>query len=133
MTLADYLQAGVRLRWEPGKHDCCVWPAGWALTWGRGDPMARWRGRYRSDAGAVRLVRQEGGMLALWRQGLADIGIPEVGELEPGDVGVVDALTEYGLQHVGAIWTGSKWAFAARDGLMFARADCLAAWGPRDV
>jgi hypothetical protein len=131
VTLGEYLTAAVRKHWEPGRHDCCTFAADWALSWGCGDPMAEWRGRYRSDAGASRFVRQAGGLLELWQRGLASIGIEGVNDAIAGDVGVVRALTAGGAEPVGAICLGRKWAFLAHDGVIFAPAVPLRAWGPR--
>ena len=130
--LGDYLKAACAQPWEAGRHDCCTLPGNWALSWGRGDPMAEWRGRYRSDAQALRLIHEAGGLLMLWRRGLASIGVETVGDLRLGDVGVIHALGEDGAPtQVGAIWTGQRWAFRAPQGVIFAPAEPLCVWGPR--
>lgn len=132
MDLATYLQEAVRLRWQPGTADCCTHPGDWARTWGRGDPMAEWRGDYRSDAQAIRLIHQAGGLLVLWQRGLASIGIDPVTDLRAGDVGVIRAQTVVSLDdQIGAIWTGAKWSFRADCGVIFAPADAVMVWGVR--
>lgn len=130
-ALATYLQQAVRQRWTPGLYDCCTHPGDWALTWGRGDPLAEWRGTYRSDAQAVRLITHAGGLSKLWERGLASIGIAPVHALRAGDVGVVMAATAAGVEPVGALFSGDRWSFRTAAGLIFAPATVLCAWGPR--
>lgn len=131
MTLGDYLTAATRERWAWGVRDCTTFPGDWACTWGRGDPMAEWRGQYSTDRDAYRLIGHAGGLVELWRRGLASIGLGEVDAPEIGDVGVVMALTDAGAEPVGAIWTGERWAWRADAGVMFGPGEVLAIWGPR--
>lgn len=131
MTLGEYLKAQVRCRWQPGVYDCCTFPGDFVRSWGMGDPLAEWRGTYRSDAQAVRLITRAGGLLALWERGLASIGLPEVRDLRPGDVGVVLAATEMGQEPVGALFGGDRWSFRTEAGLIFAPALAIKAWGRR--
>lgn len=131
-ALGAYLRAACGQPWRAGVYDCCTLPGDWALSWGRGDPMAEWRGQYQSDAQAVRLIHEAGGLLELWRRGLSAIGITTVGDPNPGDVGIVPALIETGqLDHVGAIWTGERWAMRAPSGIFFAPNTPVCVWGPR--
>lgn len=132
MTLAEYLKASVSRSWEPGAFDCCFFPGEWAVSWGRGDPMATWRGRYRTDRGGLRFIKRAGGLVQLWERGLLSIGVNRVDEPQAGDVGVVLAINDaMRPEPVGGIWTGTKWAFAAARGLAFSPATPLAIWGPR--
>ena len=130
-ALAAYLTEAVRHRWQPGVHDCCTYPGDWVASWGTGDPLAEWRGTYRSDAQAVRLITRAGGLLTLWERGLASIGLQEVRDLRPGDVGVVLAATEMGQEPVGALFGGDRWSFRTEAGLIFAPAVAIKAWGRR--
>ena len=131
-ALGEYLKRAVRQRWEPGKVDCCTFPGDWACTWGLGDPVAEWRGRYRSDASAIRFINRAGGLLNLWQRGLESIGLYGVNDPVAGDVGVVFAIGMTGQrEQVGAIYTGDRWAFRAPAGLIFAPAEVLRVWGPR--
>lgn len=133
MDLGDYLKAACSHRWEPGKRDCCTLPADWAVTWGRGDPMAEWRGLYATDVEARSLVARAGGLANLWQRGLEAIDVWGVNDLAPGDIGVIIAVGQDAVaEHVGAIWTGKRWAFRAPAGMIFASAVCVRAWGPRD-
>jgi hypothetical protein len=129
MSLADYLRAQSRLGWEAGVQDCCTFPGDWAATWGRGDPMAEWRGCYSTDAQAEALIAEAGGLMALWNRGLASIGAVETGAPSEGDVGVIVAVgLDLRPEHVGGIHTGRRWAFRAPAGLCFASAEVVKAW-----
>lgn len=132
MTLADYLKASVSQSWTPGAFDCCFFPGEWAVSWGRGDPMATWRGRYQTDRGGLRFIKRAGGLVELWERGLSSIGVGRVDAPQVGDVGVVLAINDaMRPEPVGSIWTGDKWALANRRGLTFTPAHALAIWGPR--
>jgi hypothetical protein len=53
---------------------------------------------YTSEFQALRTIQEGGGLVALWSRGMADIGAPEVDEPRLGDVGIVEALTEVGVE-----------------------------------
>lgn len=128
MTLGEYLESQRGTVWQAGVNDCCTFAGDWVRSWGRGDPMTAWRGSYSTDDGAEALVAAAGCLVALWRQGLAGIGVPTT-DMAEGDVGVIRAATLGGeATEIGAIWTGRRWAFRVPAGLAFASADCLEAW-----
>lgn len=129
--LGDYLVEAARRPHDWAVHDCCTFPAGWALTWGLGDPMAAWRGRYASEADAEALIHDAGGLLALWERGAASIGVARVDALQAGDVGVISCFTAEGHTEAGGIWTGKRWALLCPAGLGCVSAEHVAAWGPR--
>jgi hypothetical protein len=131
MTLFEYLKQPLR-PWRPGVVDCTTFAGDWALTWGFGDPMVEWRGRYSTDDEARRLVDDAGGLVNLWQCGLASIGVAEVATPQAGDIGVIWAV---GLDHtpeqIGAIWNGRRWSFRIEPAIVHASADMLRCWGPR--
>lgn len=128
MTLGEYLESQRGTVWQAGVNDCCTFPGDWVRSWGRGDPMAAWRGTYSTDDEAEALVAAAGGLVVLWRQGLAGIATL-AGDLAEGDVGVIRAVAPGGEAiEIGAIWTGRRWAFRVPAGLAFASADCVEAW-----
>lgn len=128
MTLAEYLLEQKGRPWFAGVNDCTTFAGDWVRSWGRGDPMATWRGSYSTDEGAETLVAAAGGLVVLWRQGMAGIAVPTT-DMAEGDVGVIRAMSLSGeATEIGAIWTGRRWAFRVPAGLAFASADCLEAW-----
>ncbi|TKD50227.1 DUF6950 family protein [Sphingomonas baiyangensis] len=129
MTVAEYIAHATTRRWEAGIWDCCCFPAGWVLGWGLGDPMARWRGRYSSDAEALALIDAAGGLEALWLLGMADIGCAPIGgEPQAGDVAVIALPAAYAGDCIGAIFNGKRWAALAHGGVVVARAEALRVW-----
>ena len=62
VRLADAIKAAERRPFAYGTHDCCTAAAGLILAMTDEDIMRGWRGRYRSAAGAARLMRGGGGL-----------------------------------------------------------------------
>lgn len=128
--LGLYLQAAIVRPWAWGEWDCCRFAAEWCIALGRVDPMNFMRPWYTTEIGALRTIREGGGLIALWSHGMADIGAPEVDRPEAGDIGVVEALTESGAEQVCAIFTGERWAMLGIRGLVCGPAETMKAWRP---
>lgn len=150
MTLGDYLEQCGHLRRQAGVHDCCTFPAGWAMLCGHSDPMAKWRGEYSTEAEAEDFMARaaargeglgRGGLEMLFAEGMWDAGIPEIDgsrnsggdtppPFEPGDIG----LLVLAGNEAGGIYTGKRWAFVPDRGMGFVSLDreCIArAWRPQ--
>lgn len=144
LTLGDYLEAAGHRRRSEGTHDCCTFPADWAVALGNPDPMAKWRGTYSTDEEAEHLIAEaarrgeglgRGGLEMLFAEGMWAAGIPEIHDgqpgpdFEPGDIAVVNLAGN----EAGAIYTGKRWAFVPDRGLGFVslEPECIArAWRP---
>lgn len=113
MMLGDYLAEAARKRHVYGVHDCCTFPADWAVLNGWQDPMAEWRSGYINAAPA------QDGLLPLFAEGMDGVGIPRTSDITEGDIGVV---TIFGHE-AGAIFTGRRWALVAPRGMAFTTAD----------
>ena len=133
--LSDYLAAWVLRPRRYGLADCALFAADWVRLCRGVDPAAPWRGRYRSPRGALRLVREAGGFVALADSALAACGIGRTEAPRAGDVALVRAPCDreaFGC--VGAIVVSDAMLVAMpeeRGGLVYARmaqADVLAAW-----
>lgn len=113
--LGEYLRAASARPWEWGAHDCCCFPADWVLGQTGVDPLAQWRG-YSTAREAYQLIKDAGGLSELWAIGLEKVGIltatPAI-----GDVGVIKAQSESGMDEIGGIFTGDRWAFVGSNGL----------------
>lgn len=132
--LGAYLRAAARTPFVWGEDDCALWVAGWITLRTGHDFAAPYRGRYHTALGCWRLLRREGGLLALFERDLAGLQrIWDPAAAQAGDVGVVlGAGSRPGrLTLVAAICTGPRWA--ARGGackLVVGPAPVAAAWRP---
>lgn len=128
--LGAYLQTAISRPWKWGKWDCCRFAAEWCVRRGCGDPMSFLKPLYTSEFQALRIIREGGGLTALWSRGMADIGAQEVDEPALGDVGIVQSVTERGTEEVCAIFTGKRWAMLGIHGLICAPAEPIKVWRP---
>lgn len=130
MNLGEYLQAAASRPWHWSRHDCCTYLAGWVVDRGHSDPMAFIRGKYRTGRGAMRRIKEGGGLLQLATYGMIDAGIPEADEPQTGDVGIIERPTEDGLNEACAIYSSGKWVSLGVRGLDAGPAVALAVWRP---
>lgn len=103
MNLSDYLLEGARTPWKERVHDCTAWPARWAGIPLPDDYSAH--GRPLSDA---------------WSEWIGD-RLARADEPQAGDIGVVRVVTPEGIDEIGAICTGPKWAMLTGKGLAMCR------------
>lgn len=76
---------GLTVDW--GNNDCCTFQAGAAEAMTGTDPMAPFRGRYKTAIGARRLIKREGGSLTAVLESVYGAPIP-VAVAWQGDAGV---------------------------------------------
>lgn len=121
--LERFLDDMARRPFADGTNDCVLTVADWVLANGHPDPAAPFRGRYRTALGRERIVRREGGMLAVMEAGAARAGLVATDNPLRGDVGLV----RMGNWTVAAICLGGFWA-AKGEGLTVGPAEVLKAW-----
>ncbi len=63
--LASYIEQNSREPFVWGRHDCCLFAANWVRLCTGVDLAGPWRGRYRSERGAYRILREAGGIKAI--------------------------------------------------------------------
>lgn len=112
-----------RQPFRDGETDCVLTVADWVVLNGRPDPAAPFRGRYRTALGRERIVRREGGMLAVMDAGAERAGLQPTENPLRGDVGLV----EMAGHRLAAICTGALWA-AKGEGLTVGASEVLKAW-----
>lgn len=113
MTLGEYLTNAARKKHVYSVHDCCTFPADWAVLNGWPDPMADWR------AGYIDASPAHDGLLSLFTTGMDGAGIPRTTDAVEGDVGVINVFGH----EAGAVFTGKRWALVAPRGMAFTTAD----------
>ena len=118
--LGDYLRSAARRPWQPGRHDCCAFPARWA---GIDLPV------YSTEGQAQAIVAEAPDLLRFVAP-LLDARFSRIDSPEEGDIGVIVAVgMDRQPVQVGAIFTGKRWAFASpRGGIACASAEPLAVW-----
>jgi hypothetical protein len=108
-----------------GEWDCAMTLANWVREVSGEDPAPMLRGRYRTRLGWMRIVKREGGLVALVGALAFGAGMKPTDRPAPGDVGVVEVP---GVGHAGAIRTARGWAVKLDDGIVAGEMPWLAAW-----
>ena len=114
-----------------GQHDCCLFACDGIVATTGLDPAAKlFRGQYHEALGAVRLLREHGGVEALAARTCAEYGWPELRTVrlaQRGDLLLCD-LTNHREPALG-LCVGEQGAFPSADGLVFVGVEhCLRAW-----
>lgn len=111
-----------------GRHDCALWAADAVLAITGTDLAKPWRGRYRSAAGAVRIIHQQGaadaGLAALVDEALCrrlHVRQAQRGDVVLADMGAMNAL--------GVVSGAGMWCGPGAQGLVFRPLrEAVAAW-----
>lgn len=112
--------------WQPGKVDCCMVLADWAVWLGHPDPAAHLRGAYDSDEGFRAIITAAGGVPALVATCVPTSG-KRIQHPSAGDIGVIGSPTNIKRQF-GAIHDGSGWLVRMHGSFGRMTAQTLAAW-----
>lgn len=116
-SLADFVdQARVRpFLW--GEFDCCSMPCEAALNIVGVDPWSKFRGRYKTERGAARVIRRAGGFVRLIEKIMSGYLEVPVSFARRGDILlVIDAeIVEPGFDAMLALCLGHQMAFVSRD------------------
>lgn len=118
MDLGDYLKAQMAFPWVWAFSDCTTHAADWVRLLTGKDPMAKWRGTYRTEADVELLIAEAGGLAALWGEGMLPIWPRKAKSFDIGDVGIITVLDdEREPIQIGAIYTGKRWSFRSPRGI----------------
>lgn len=126
-TLADFIHSYDAKPWAPGRVDCCLMLASWAIWLGHRDPAEHLRGTYDSDEGFRAIIEAADGVVPIVEACTGLISGRRVVQPSCGDIGVVGSSTNIHRQF-GAIFDGARWRvrFIGHVGTMVARP--LAIW-----
>lgn len=127
IALADFLRAYGEKPWQPGKVDCCLFLAAWAIWLGHRDPAAHLRGTYDTEEGFRALIRDAGGVSPIVSHCALSIGAKRVQRPSCGDIGIVGNTKDIRCQF-GAIFDGARWVIRTPSGHRRIFAGPLAAW-----
>lgn len=127
-ALGQFLDEMGRLGWDWSQRDCLCWLGLWSERKAGIDGAAPWRGRYDSELGCARMLRESGGVTSCVEIGAALVGMSESFSPSVEDIGVIHAPTANGWQKTGAICTGPRWAVMTASGILTLKAEPLRAW-----
>lgn len=125
--LNGFLAERASLPWAWGSVDCSMVVADWAVANGGGDPLALHRGGYADEAGAVAIIVRRGGLLPIFSDGCARVGLPRAAARSRGVIAVIGSLNVPTRQWA-AIWDGERWQVRNADGFVSFTAHALGMW-----
>lgn len=133
--LADFVVSARSRVFQYGSFDCCSMPCAAALEIVGVDPLAPFRGRYKSERGAVRIIRGAGGFVQLIEKIMSDVSAPEIAVnfARRGDILLVTdtEIVEPGFDAMLALCLGRDMGFVSRDRgfCLLPTARAARAWG----
>lgn len=123
--LDQFLEAATARTFRDGEWDCQLFPAEWVRLVTGVDPAKEWRGRYSTALGRERILKREGGPLAVMTRGAESARLKRTTEPVRGDVGLI----RLSGRDYGAVCLGDRWALVTRRGLAAERPDeVIRAW-----
>ena len=125
--LADFLRVYGEKTWQPGKVDCCLFLAAWAIWLGHPDPAAHLRGVYDSEEGFRAIIEQTGSVTVLVGSCASLVGGKRLQRPACGAIGVVGSATNIHRQF-GAIHDGERWQVRLKTGIGPMTAQPLGIW-----
>ena len=120
--LHDVIRAALGRPFSWGEFDCCLFAADCSSAICDVDPAALYRGKYKSESGAKRLLKKNHGSLeAAWDACFSRVALPFV---QRGDVVLYDAPLG---RSMAVFWAGDYWS-TTDDGVARVECEPLAAW-----
>lgn len=116
-----------------GERDCYMFVCNWVrLTTGL-DPATRYRGKYSTELGCLRLLKRDGGLEKIMDASFASIGLGRTDVAIDGDAVLIQApALERGRivrdAKAAAIRLGRRVVAMSPEGMLFLDAPVLAAW-----
>ena len=126
-VLAGFIAAYEAKPWQPGRVDCCLALAAWAIWLGHSDPAEHMRGTYDSEDGYRAIFKQYGGVVPFVASCAAKISAKSIQSPQSGDIGVIGSPTTWERQF-GAIFDGERWRVRFINGYGAMIAPPLAIW-----
>nr|WP_210271370.1 hypothetical protein [Rhizobium sp. RM] len=126
-TLAAFLHSYRDKPWMPGRVDCCMFLASWAIWLGHSDPAEHLRGTYDSDEGFRRHISEAGNVALLVGACAAKINAKTIETPVCGSIGVIGSSRNIDHQF-GAIFDGGRWLVRFINGVAPMSAKSLAIW-----
>lgn len=125
--LKAFFAAYGAMLWQPGKVDCLLMLADYAIALGHPDPAAHLRGTYETDEGFERIIERAGSVTALVGGCATAINAKRVQRPLCGAIGVIGSSTNIHRQF-GAIHDGEGWNVRFKENVGRMVAAPLAIW-----
>ncbi|MDX0251144.1 hypothetical protein GOC31_20825 [Sinorhizobium meliloti] len=126
-TLAEFLRAYGEKPWQPGKVDCCLFLAAWAVWLGYPDPARHLRGAYDGEEGFREIIEKSGSVTVLVGSCASLIRGRRLQRPICGAIGVIGSATNIHRQF-GAIHDGERWQVRLKNGIGPMTAQPLGIW-----
>ncbi len=116
--LAEFAKAASGRPFQYGSFDCCSMPCEAASKITGIDPWVHFRGRYKTERGAARVIRRAGGFVQMIENIMTEYPEVPVSFARRGDILLVaDAeIVEPGFDAMLALCLGHDMGFVSRDG-----------------
>jgi hypothetical protein len=111
--LAQFIEQRREQPFAWGVNDCCTFAADWVQLCTGVDYAQAWRGRYASGLGAVRVLDEAGGVVAL----VDSLGLKRVPPQQAGRGDIVAQEAGHGITL--GICLGATTVYVAKSGLIF--------------
>ena len=115
--LAEFVVSAQHRAFQWGEFDCCSMPCEAALKITGVDPLAHFRGRYKTERGATRVILSAGGFVPMIEEIMSDYPEVPVSFARRSDILLVtDAeIVEPGFDAMLALCLGHDMGFVSRD------------------
>lgn len=123
LSLIEYLSSTMAQPFAWGRSDCCTFAAGWVYAATGLDPYVGFRALYSTERAARCLIGLRGGLVRIFDEELAGIGLARTPTPTSGDIGIVMAP-----EPTAAIHFADRWILRSARGLIGAPATAIAAW-----
>ena len=135
-SLAEFLHEAARRPFRWGELDCCLFFSDWVAEITGVDPALEVRGTYATAREARRMVKANGGIVALVDRCVAQAGCTATGAPKAGDIGLVQTAYRRRAERLVLVPTGAicvrprMWAVKPSDrlGLLMADFPLVKAW-----
>lgn len=125
--LSAFFLAHAEKPWQPGKVDCCMFLAAWAIWLGHPDPAQHLRGAYDSEEGFRAIIERTGSVTELVGSCASLIRGKRLQRPVCGAIGVIGSAINIHRQF-GAIHDGERWQVRYKNGLGPMMAQPLGIW-----
>lgn len=113
MGLNEFVMHSLSRQWCPGKLDCLLSLADWAVACGYSDPASDLRAQYTSEQEFKDIISKAGGAVPLVKRCADKIGLAQTARQKHGDIAIVGSTHNIHKQW-GGIWDDQEKGWRVR-------------------